>query len=263
MLKFLKHPLTRSLDLDDPRTTLLRRRIIQEKHFLRMIYQDWYGWIASSLPPDNQPVLELGSGAGFLDQYIPGLITSEIFPSPTVRIVLDGCTLPFADASLSAIVMIDVFHHIPDVLSFLHEAVRCIKPGGTVLMVEPWVTVWSAWIYSRLHHEPFDPDAPEWAFPSMGPLSGANSALPWIVFKRDRELFESCLPDLSIKEIKVERPFLYLLSGGVSLRSIMPNFTFGMWKRLEHAMAPMNRWIGMFARITLRRSHHFHHTASS
>jgi hypothetical protein len=41
MLKsLLAHPLTCGLDLDDPRTTELRRRIIQEKSFLRQIYQD-------------------------------------------------------------------------------------------------------------------------------------------------------------------------------------------------------------------------------
>jgi hypothetical protein len=77
----LAHPLTRGLDIDDPRTTQLRREIIQEKSFLRQIYQEWYATIAGALPRSMGPVLELGSGAGFLKDFLPGLITSEIFLS--------------------------------------------------------------------------------------------------------------------------------------------------------------------------------------
>ena len=52
MLKtWLAHPLTRGLDIDDPRTTHLRQQIIQEKSFLRQIYQEWYQAIVAALPP--------------------------------------------------------------------------------------------------------------------------------------------------------------------------------------------------------------------
>jgi hypothetical protein len=58
-------------------------------------------------------------------------------------------------------------------------------------MIEPWVSTLSRPIYTRLHHEPFNPDAKDWSFPDTGPLSGANGALPWIIFQRDRHHFES------------------------------------------------------------------------
>ncbi len=125
MLKaWLAHPLTRGLDIDDPRTTLLRRQIIQEKSFLRQIYQEWYAAIAAALPAGEEPTLELGSGAGFLSDFIPGLITSEIFYCPGVRVVLDGARLPFADGALCGIVMTDVLHHLPQPRRFFTEAAR-------------------------------------------------------------------------------------------------------------------------------------------
>jgi len=251
MLDWLRHPLTRSLDLDDPCTTILRRGIIRSKPFLEKIYLEWYGWVASRLPGGSSPVIELGSGAGFLDSYIPGLVTSEILRCPFVRVVLDGCALPFPGSSLRALVMVDVFHHIPDAEEFLREASRCLEPGGRILMVEPWVTSWSRFVYARLHHEPFDPVAQSWSFPASGPLSGANSALPWIVFQRDRALFDERCPGLAIKGIAVERPLTYMLSGGVSLRTLMPGFTYGCWRILEEM--PILRKLGMFARIELRR----------
>ena len=37
---WLAHPITRGLDVDDPRTTELRLRILQDKPFLRRIYDE-------------------------------------------------------------------------------------------------------------------------------------------------------------------------------------------------------------------------------
>jgi SAM-dependent methyltransferase len=136
---WLTHPLTREMDLDDPRTTQLRRRIIGEKSFLRRIYQEWYTALAAALPQGRGAILEIGSGAGFLDEYIPGLITSEIFYCPGISAVLDGQQLPFAEGVLRGIVMTDVLHHLPQPRAFLSEAARCVQPGGVLVMIEPWV----------------------------------------------------------------------------------------------------------------------------
>lgn len=248
-----KHPLTGNLELDDPQTTILRKKIIQQKSFLKKIYEEWYEWIVTELPEGDGPVLELGSGAGFLDEYISGLITSEVFFCPIVKIVLDGCKMPFADLSLKTIVLIDVLHHLPDSEAFLYEAQRCLRVGGRLIMIEPWVTPWSRIIYKYLHHEPFDPQTKYWSFPSTGPLSDANSALPWIIFNRDRIYFERTFPRLDLSEIIVEMPFRYLISGGISMISFMPGHSFGLWKKIEHYLSPLNSKLGMFAKIILVR----------
>jgi SAM-dependent methyltransferase len=253
MLNVLKHPLTRNLDIDDPKTTYIRKQLISNKPFLRKIYEDWYSWIASSIPSGEGSVLELGSGAGFLHQYIPDLITTDVLFCPFVDIILDGCSLPFAEGSFKAIVMVDVFHHIPDVEAFLTEAARCLRKGGKVLMVEPWVTTWSSFVYTHLHHEPFNIKAKCWSFADSGPLSGANSALPWIVFERDRMLFEAKYRQFVINNIIIEKPFVYILSGGVSLRCLMPGFSYGPWKRFENLLKIWMDKLGMFARIELSR----------
>jgi SAM-dependent methyltransferase len=249
----LAHPLTRALDIDDPRTTQLRREIIQEKPFLRQIYQEWYATIAGALPRSMGPVLELGSGAGFLKDFLPGLITSEIFYCPGVDVVLNGQDLPFAVGTLRGIVMTDVFHHLPHSLRFFTEAARCVRPGGVVAMIEPWVTPWSRLIYTRLHHEPFNPEANEWEFPTSGPLSGANGALPYILFARDRLSFEREFPMWQIQRITPMMPFCYLISGGVSMRSMMPGWSFKCWRGLENMLWPFMNKLAMFAFIVLQR----------
>lgn len=249
-LRLLSHPLTRGLSVDDPRTTLLRRDLIQDKAFLRGLYSEWYGRILAILTKKND-VLELGSGAGFLREILPTVITSEVFETSGVQLITDACHLPFSDKSLSAIVMTDVFHHIPDVGRFFLEATRCICPGGKIVMIEPWRTPWSDWVYTHFHSEPFSPNS-GWEIPCMGPLSSANGALPWIIFQRDKTLFEERYPQWQIKNIEPMMPFSYLLSGGVSMRSLVPGWMYRPIRALEQ-MLSQKHW-AMFALIELELS---------
>jgi SAM-dependent methyltransferase len=249
----LAHPLTRGRSIDDPATTNLRRSIVTSKPFLRAIYEDWYRAILGRLPHGQGSILELGSGAGFFQQFVPDVITSEVFECPGVQLVADARHLPFSAGELRAIVMTDVLHHIPDVASFFHEATRCLRPGGVVVMVEPWVSSWSRMIYTHLHHEPFEPEVERWDFPARGPLSDANGALPWILFERDRIRFEQVFPKLTIEEIRPMMPFRYLVSGGVSMRTLMPGWTTSLWKAIEKTCEPQMKRLAMFALISLRR----------
>jgi SAM-dependent methyltransferase len=249
--RLLAHPATRGRDLDSPETTAIRRQIVRSKPFLRAIYEEWYRMLMDRVPDKPGQVLELGSGGGFFGEAMPDLITSELFPVPGVDQVIDAQAMPFEDASLTAIVMTNVFHHIPRVELFLSEAARTLVPGGRVAMVEPWNTPWSRVVHRTLHHEPMVPDAEEWTFPSSGPLSSANAALPWIVCERDRDRLESQWP-LEVVEISRFMPLRYLLSGGVSMRSLQPGWTYGFWRSFER-ITGYERRMAMFALIVIER----------
>ena len=241
----------RGRNLDDPATTQIRKTLIRQKKFLEKIYQEWYELIASQLGEISGPILELGSGAGFLEEYIPGILRTEVFHLTGMDVIVDGTRMPFKNKSLQAIVMTDVFHHISCPEEFLNEAKRTLKNKGKVVMIEPWVSSWSSKIYPRFHHEPFQPDVVGWNFASRGPLSGSNQALPWIVFERDRKKFIKQFPEFSLSCIRPMMPFRYLLSGGVSLRSLAPGWSFKFWKFIEGVLeTQMDQW-GMFALIEL------------
>jgi SAM-dependent methyltransferase len=251
--RWLAHPLTRGMDLDDPATTRLRRRIVEAKPFLRKIYLEWYARLLHALPAVDGTILELGSGAGFFRDLCPEAITSEVFACPGIQSVIDARRLPFRDGSLRAIVMTDVMHHISEPGRFLAEAQRALVPGGRMLMIEPWVSAWSKFLYTRFHPEPFRPEASTWEFPSSGPLSGANGALPWIIFHRDLAAFRSRFPRLDLVCVEPFMPFRYLLSGGVSMRGLAPAWSFGLWKGIERLLAPWMGQLAMFAFIVIER----------
>ena len=96
-------------------------------------------------------------------------------------------------------------------------------------------------------------DAADWTFPQSGPLSGANGALPWIIFERDRSAFEAGFPELDIQNVRPFMPFRYLVSGGVSMRQLMPEATFPLWRGLERLLGKWPRHWSMFAFVQLRR----------
>lgn len=253
-MSWLTHPLTSGLDVDDPETTRRRQVIIKEKQFLYKLYCEWYKLIEEALPNVAGDVVELGSGAGFLKERLPSVITTDVLHLPKVDVIIptDG-PLPFSSSSLRAIVMTDVLHHISNPCEFFHEASRCVCFGGAIIMIEPWVTKWSRFVYTNFHSEPFCPESTEWGFPSQGPLSGANGALPWILFDRDRELFETKFPELKIDNISPIMPVSYLLSGGVSLRALCPGFMYSPVRIIEKSLGSIGRRMAMFAKIKLVR----------
>jgi SAM-dependent methyltransferase len=251
--KMLVHPLMRGMDLDNPQTTQTRIEIIQQKKFLKAVYQEWYSIIKEEIPPTAKNIVEIGSGAGFIKETIPNLVKTEIFYLPGMDAILDAQYLPFQPNSLSAIVMTDVFHHLSHPRQFFKNSIRVLSETGKIIMIEPWVSRWSSWIYPNFHHEPFDPLVKQWEFPTSGPLSCSNQALPWIIFQRDQSLFTREFPQLKIKKIQPIMPFRYLLSGGVSLRSFMPGWSTGFWKWFESLFnKKMDAW-AMFSVIVLEK----------
>lgn len=251
--RVLSHPLARGLDPDAAAAPAIHRRIIEQKPLLRGVYEEWYEAVRDHVGVER-PVLEIGSGAGYLADYLPGLLTSDVRATPATRVVLDAQRLPFKTASLHGVAMTNVVHHLPDVTTFFHEAARTIAPGGVLVAIEPWVSTWSRFVYQKLHHEPFAPEASQWAFPRGGPLSAANGALPWILFSRDRDRFLADFPEWRIEVVRPGWPLRYLLSGGVSLRSLAPAGLGGTLRRLERRLERSpERW-AMFALVVLRRT---------
>jgi SAM-dependent methyltransferase len=240
--------------LDIPATTLQRKLSLSRKPFLQAVYREWYRMMLQALPygiPGK--IVELGSGAGFVKEILPEVMTSDFLYLPHLDLAAQAEALPFASDSLKGILLIDVFHHIPQPRRFLAEAARCLRTGGAVVMVEPWRTAWSGFIYRNFHPEPFDPDASAWEFASPGPLTGANGALPWIVFERDRPIFEKEFPALRIDSIQLHTPLVYLLSGGFSFPTIVPNFSFPFWRGVEESLKPWMQSWAMFGLIVISR----------
>jgi SAM-dependent methyltransferase len=241
-------------DLDDPHNIYYLRRVIQRKPFLRNVYLSFYKVFTDiiALTLMEGDIIELGSGAGFLKKIIPTVITSDIIPYEGVDLVFSGLEMPFKTNSTRAFLMIDVLHHIKDSRLFFKEMQRCLKIGGKIVMIEPANTWFSRFIYTKFHHEPFEPLG-DWGFEEGGPLSGANMAIPYIIFDRDIKQFIQEFPDLRIDSITLHTPFRYLLSGGLSFRQLLPSWSYNLVLFLESLLSPFSASLGMFMTIELKK----------
>lgn len=239
--------------IDAPEITISRADTVKNKKFLLALYRDWYANLlraTEGVPAGTH--LEIGSGPGFLREMAPHVVTSEIIMVNNVNVILSAEHIAFADDSLSAIYMTDVLHHIPRPRAFFAEAQRCLKHNGRVVMIEPFNSPWGRFIWQNFHHEPFLPDA-GWELPGNGPLSDANGAAPWIFFRRDRDQFEREFPGLRIDEIRPLMPFAYIISGGFSMRALLPGICYSAVRKFEGLLGRLENWLGMFAFISLTR----------
>jgi len=243
---------TPQMNLNHPDTTISRRDEIKKKPFMRRMYVEWYQFLRNWLPDDAKLIGELGSGPGFIADEIPNVITSDILYLPFLDIVMNGRHLPFSAQCLDAMLMVDVFHHISDASAFLHEVSRVLRTGGRLVMIEPWMTSWSKWVLTRFHHEPVNLEAVDWAFDSNGPLTGANQALPWIVFDRDKLIFSEGFPDLKVTLIQPIMPLTYILGGGFSHQFSLPGFIYPFFSAIEKRLIHPDK-NGMFALIVVEK----------
>jgi len=138
---------------------------------------------------------------------------------------------------------------------FFQEAVRVLKEKGRIVMIEPANTPWAHFIYTRFHHENFDPNA-TWQVTGTRPLLDANDALAWIIFNRDREQFTRRFPELNIITLYHHTPIAYLLSGGFTIRQLMPASLFGLINGVETLCRFSNNITGMFQTIVLEKESH-------
>lgn len=205
---------------------LRQHKIIWEKKpILRELYTQWYKEMVAQLVPGH--TLELGGGSGNFKEFAPNVISTDIVPLPWVDVVADAQNLPFKNHSFDNIVLFDVLHHIENVSLFFHEALRVLKPNGRLIIMEPYISPVSWWVYHFIHPEPVDfkQNPLAWVEPSpyRQPFD-ANQAFATILFQKKFKNFRAKYPRFARIYQKRLAFFAYPLSGGFDKPSLIPMF---------------------------------------
>ena len=228
------------------------KEVIGNNKFLKKLYTEWYREITSTSLPAGK-IVEIGSGAGFIKDIFPQVITTDIQKLPYNDMAFDALQMPFEDSSISCLFFLNAFHHISNSEKLLHEASRVLQLGGKIIMIEPHNSFWGRLIYQNLHHEPFLPDG-TWELPPGGPLSSANGALPWIVFRRDYEIFQKKYKNLKLVSYQPQTPLRYLFSGGLFYRAFLPESAFDWTSILDKKLVQISKGaFSMFAKIIIEK----------
>ena len=255
MPSFLSEPSLTGLASGTPEFFRIQNQLIENRPALRHCYDTWYRKMLDDRiireAPRTAKFLELGSGGSLLKSFDPRVITSDVADG-IAEMTIDARRLPFPDASLHAVFMTHVFHHIPDVSAFLREAERTLCPGGMIAMIDVAATPFARFFFSNFHPEPFKPRA-DWAFLQAHAMYDSNQALTWIVFRRDFARFQREFPLLELEIIEYLPWLPYLLSGGVTKRNILPDLLARLAISFDERLPFLRSFFALHWFIRIRR----------
>jgi SAM-dependent methyltransferase len=232
-----------------------QREAWEARPAVRALYEEWFEMITRRLAREPGPTVELGAGIGAFKEFFPDVLATDIEPTPWSEEVVDAEALPYRDASVANLVLVDTLHHIPRPRRFFSEAERVLVPGGRVVMLEPYASPVSSVALRAGHHEDFDtrvdPLADE-ATSSDSPLD-ANNATPTLIFWRRLARFAELYPGLEVVERARFAFFAYPLSGGFMQRRLLPDRAIRAVSRFETRLSRLGRLAAFRCLIVLER----------
>jgi SAM-dependent methyltransferase len=209
----------------------------REKPLLRDIYRGFHRLIAAHLSrqPDGL-IVELGSGIGNIREVIPECICTDLFPNPWIDRVENAYALSFEDNSVSDLILFDVFHHLQYPGAALQEFRRVLKPGGHVIIFDPWISLLGWLVYGLFHQEPVGwrqpiewSPAPGWSPAAMTYYAAQGNATR--IFRGDA--FRQTLQGWKQTALVRRSAISYVASGGYSQRQLYPRAALPLMQLID------------------------------
>jgi SAM-dependent methyltransferase len=233
----------------------VQHRAWNERPLVRRLYLHWFEEIADRLAPGG-PTVELGAGIGRFKEVVPDAVATDVEQTPWTDAVVDAEQLPYDAGSVANLVLVDVFHHLPDPAAFLDEAVRVLRLGGRLVILDPYCSPVSTPVYRALHHERTDMSAPAFERDEtvQGDPMASNQARATLVFFRGARELRSRWPELRTVERRRLSFLLYPLSGGFTKPPLLPRVFWGITERLETPLRPLARLLAFRCLVVLERA---------
>jgi len=212
----------------------------QRKPILRTIYRGFHEEIARHLSSLNPPlVVELGAGIGNIKDVIPHALRTDLFPNPWLDQTENAYALSFDDETVTDLILFDVFHHLRYPGTALKEFRRVLRPGGRVLVFDPFISLLGLVVYGLLHKEPIawrreiEWYAPQGWHPAQTDYYAAQGNATRVFFSR---MTPTLFRDWKIVTRKRYAAFSYVASGGYSGPQLYPDSFHPKMRRLDALM---------------------------
>jgi SAM-dependent methyltransferase len=254
----LRDPSVKSVDVDGGDRLRVHSRMIAQKPMLRDVFTGFHHMfdrLDKEHLSGSGARVEIGAGVAPIRDSYSDVLATDIVPGPGLDRVLDAERMDFPDRSVRVLFGQNCFHHFPHPNRFFEEVDRVVEPGGGVILLEPYHGPFAAFLFRRLFHtEGYDKGFPSWETPTLGPMNGANQALSYIVFERDRAEFERRFPRLHIVHQETCNNYLiYLFSGGLNFRQLWPNRVTPLLLLIQQMLSPLTRWLALHHVIVIRK----------
>jgi SAM-dependent methyltransferase len=133
-------------------TSFSSRLIFALRRFFDLQTASIWRDLAAELPEVRGTVVDVGCGAQPYRALLPGDVDYIVIDTadaeshfgyavPGTR-YFEGPIWPLADGSVNYVLCTETMEHVLDVPAFLHQAARCLIPGGKILVTVPFSARW-------------------------------------------------------------------------------------------------------------------------
>jgi len=209
----------------------------KKKPSLQKSYRVFHQLIAQHLTDSEHGLtIELGSGIGNIKDTIPGCLRTDLFPNPWIDQVENAYKLSFSDASVSNLIMFDVFHHLRYPGAALAEAHRVCTPKGRLIIFEPCISLLGLLVYGPLHAEPLSVreeitwNAPEnWSPDNVDYYAAQGNASRVFLGQSYRQSLQSW----NIVHSQRLSAISYIATGGYSMPKLYPDYAYPLMRGID------------------------------
>ena len=260
LIKLLRDPSLENVDIDGQERLTVHGRVFSRKRMLREVFSDFHDLFHKL---ENQFItakgikVEIGAGVAPMRDSYSDVLATDVVSAPHLDLVLNAEDMALENESVRVLFGQNCFHHFPHPAQFFNEVERVLAPGGGVILLDPYYGPFASFLFKRLSPtEGFDKNCPSWETPVIGPMNGANQALSYIVFVRDRNKFEKKYPRLKIVYQKPLGNYLkYIISGGLNFRQLLPDRMSPLVDLIQWCLSPFNRWFDLHHAIVIRKEY--------
>ncbi len=257
-INLLREPSIENINVDGEDRFVSHSNMLARKPLLREVFNEFHHLfhrLDEKYFSASGGKIELGAGVAPIRESYPDVLATDVILSPWLDQVIDAEDMDLDDGSVRAIYGQNCFHHFPHPDRFFSELDRVLAPGGGAILLEPYYGFFATFMYKRLFKtEGFDKESPSWETPMAGPMSGANQALSYIVFVRDKVRFEDKHPALEIVHQELcGNHFKYLFSGGLNFKQLIPGWMGLVVDFIQVVFSPLNRWTSLHHVIVIRK----------
>lgn len=254
----LSYPTLDSIDIDGEDRLAVHRKVLENKKMLKDVFIEFHHCFFRLFQKHTGAdgvKLEIGAGISPMRNSYPDYLATDIIYDKNLDMVVDAQEMKFKSQELCVIVGQNCFHHIPEPFKFFSEAERVLKVGGLIILLEPYYGPTASFLFPRMFKtEGFDKSAKNWDSLDIGAMNGANQALSYMVFFRDRKKFDQLFPKLKIVDHMIcDNYFEYLLSGGLNFKQLIPNFLIPWLKALQKLLRPVNKVFALHHIVVIKK----------